>query len=132
MTPGLAYRWLKLAGILAVYAGVLAASVGILMFDAAHGKTLPLAAKVPIALAPLMPALLIVPWIIENFRLMDEMQVRHQLEAIAVAAAAAAFLTMGYSFLEIIGFPRLPMSAVWCVMIGLWITAVWVQRWRFR
>jgi hypothetical protein len=125
-------RWLKLAGIVAIYAAVLAASTGVLVFNLADGKGLPMGAKVPIALAPMIPALFVIPWMIGNFRLMDEMQVRHQLEAIVAAAVAAAFLVMGYSFLEIIGFPRLPMSVVWCAMIGLWLTAIWVQRWRFR
>jgi len=132
MSPAAADRWLKLAGILFGYAMVLASSVAVLVLDVGHGKTLPIAIKIPIALAPMLPALLVVPWMIGNFRRMDEMQVRHQLEAIVAAAAATAFLTMGYALLETIGFPRLPMSVVWCTMLGLWISATWVQRWRFR
>lgn len=130
MTPIAASRWLKLAGILAAFAAASVASASVLVLGV--GGPLPMAAKVPIALAPLLPAALIVPWVIGNFRLMDEMQVRHQLEAIVVAAVVSAFLAMGYALLEIAGFPRLPMSVVWCVMVGLWICAVWIQRWRFR
>jgi hypothetical protein len=132
MTPTPAGRWLKLTGIVALYAAVLAASAGVLVFNVGDGKALPMAAKIPIALAPMIPALLVIPWMIGNFRLMDEMQVRHQLAAMVAAAVAAAFLVMGYSLLEIIGLPRLPMAAVWCGMIGLWLAAIWVQRWRFR
>jgi hypothetical protein len=125
-------RWLKLTCILAAYATVLAGSVAVLALNVAHGKALPIAIKVPIALAPVLPALLVVPWMVENFRTMDEMQVRHQLEAIVVAATISAFLALAYALLEITGFPRLPMSVVWCAMVGLWIGAIWVQRWRFR
>jgi hypothetical protein len=132
MSPTTKSRWLKLAGIVVAYALALATSVAVLVFDVGHDKALPIAAKIPIALAPLLPALLVVPWVIGNFRLMDEMQVRHQLEAIVAAAAATAFLTLGYALLEIIGFPRLPMAIVWCTMMGLWISATWIQRWRFR
>jgi len=127
-----AQRWLKLAGILTLYAVVLFAATALLVFDVAGGRTLPLAAKIAIALAPMVPALLTLPWLVENFRLMDEMQVRHQLNAIVAAAGASALLAMGYSFLEIIGFPRLPMAVVWCVMLGLWTIATLVQRLRFR
>ena len=132
MTLPAVSRWLRLAGILAAYTAVLSASVALLAFNVADGKSLPLAAKIPIALAPMIPALLVIPWTMKNFRLMDEMQVRHQLEAIVAAAVTAAFLVMGYSFLEMVGLPRLPMSVVWCGMVGLWVTAIWVQRWRFR
>jgi hypothetical protein len=132
MNPATASRLLKLTIILAAYATALAGSVAVLIFDVGHGKTLPIAAKIPIALAPLIPARCVVPWMIGNFRLMDEMQVRHQLEAIVAAAAVTAFLTMGYGFLETLGFPRLPMCVVWCTMMGLWICAIWAQRWRFR
>jgi hypothetical protein len=123
---------LKLAGILAAYATVYGASIAILVLNVGHGKALPIETKIPIALAPVLPALLIVPWMIGTFRLMDEMQVRHQLEAIVAAATVSGFLVLGYACLEVIGFPRLPMALVWSVMIGLWIIAIWVQRWRFR
>jgi hypothetical protein len=132
MTSTPASRWLKLTGILVLYAAVLAVSAAVLVFNVGGGRGLPMAAKIPIALAPMIPALLVIPWMIENFRLMDEMQVRHQLVAMVAAAVAAAFLVMGYSFLEIIGLHRLPMSVVWCAMIGFWLVAIWVQRWRFR
>lgn len=132
MTAVAARRWLKLVGIVIAYAAVLAASVAVLLFNVAGGAALPMAAKILIALAPMIPALLVIPWMIETFRRMDEMQVRHQLEALVAAAVATAFLVMGYSLLEVIGFPRLPMALVWCVMIVVWNAAIWIQRWRFR
>lgn len=125
------HSW-KLIWIIGLYAVVLAASITVLVADASHGARLPLLAKAVIALAPLVPALLVVPWTIHQFRLMDEMQVRHQLEALAAASGATALLALGYGFLEVVGFPRLSMFVVWSTFNALWVVAVWVQRWRFR
>ena len=121
-----------LFGIVAVYGLVLAGSIFVLTRDAVAGGQLPMWAKVPIVLAPMVPALLIIPWTLRMFRRMDEMQVRHQLEALAGASGATAFLALGYGFLELIGFPHLSMFVVWSVFNAFWIAGVWIQRWRFR
>lgn len=49
----------------------------------------------------------------------DEYMRRSLLESIALGAAITAGLSFTYGFLEEVGYPRLPMFTVWCVLCGV-------------
>ncbi len=107
---------LELTGALALYGLSLfgAAYVGAHLDPGPHSQ-------VWVALIPL-PATLLVGWVIwRNLMKMDEMQLRQQLEAIAIGFALTGLLTFNYGFLEGAGFPRLTMFWVWPVMCVSWV-----------
>lgn len=78
-------------------------------------------ARAAIALTPMIPGVGICWAVVRNLRRMDELQLRINLEALAVAFAGTALLTFAYGFLERVGFPRLSLFVVWPLMAGLWI-----------
>ncbi|MGY8526241.1 hypothetical protein [Paracidovorax citrulli] len=78
-------------------------------------------ARAAIALTPMIPGVGICWAVVRNLRRMDELQLRINLEALAVAFAGTALLTFAYGFLEGVGFPRLSLFVVWPLMAGLWI-----------
>lgn len=88
--------------------------------------------RVPIALAPMLPTLLIPLVIVRQLRRIDELQRQLQLEALGFAFAGTAVLTFGYGFLEIIGFPLISSFFVWPVMAVLWIIGLAIARRRFQ
>jgi ethanolamine transporter EutH len=83
-------------------------------------------------LLPLIPAFGILAWQVRMFRKMDEMQARHQLLAVVWAFAGTAAFSIAYALLEVVGWPRLPMFAIWMLMLSLWILSSWTQRIRYR
>lgn len=85
-----------------------------------------------IMLLPLVPAIGLLHRTVRQFARMDEMQLRHQLEAIAWAFGAAVMLMVSYALLEVVGWPRLPMWVPLVVLQAVWIVCIWVQRLRFR
>jgi hypothetical protein len=87
--------------------------------------------RIPIALAPMLPALLPVV-IVHHRRRIDELQRQLQLEALGFAFASTAVVTFGYGFLETVGFPRISSFAVWPLMARFWIIGLWFAHWRFR
>jgi hypothetical protein len=85
-----------------------------------------------IILFPLIPALGILRFVLRQFQRGDEMQRRNQMEAVAWAFGAAVLLMIGYTLLEVIGWPRLPMWVPLVVAQSVWIAATWAQLLRFR
>jgi len=71
-------------------------------------------------LAPVIPVMLAVWAIARHFRRMDEFVRLRSLEAVAVAAAVTAGLSLTYGFLESAGFPKVSMFWVWPVMGATW------------
>lgn len=88
--------------------------------------------RVPVALLPMLPSLLIVSAVLRYLRRVDEMQRQIQLEALGFAFAGTALITFGYGFLEGVGFPRVSAFVVWPVMAILWIVGGFLSRWRYR
>lgn len=87
---------------------------------------------IAVTLSPMIPAAAI-PWvIIRQLRLLDEMQRKIQLEALAFTSAAAALLTFSYGFLENIGFPQMPTHVVLPMICGLWQLGVLIGWLRYR
>lgn len=85
-----------------------------------------------IILLPLIPAFGILRFTIHQFERGDEMIRRHQLIAVAWAFGIMIMLMIGYSLLEAIGWPRLPMWASLCAAQGIWIACIWTQVLRYR
>lgn len=76
--------------------------------------------RIPVALLPVLPCLLIVREMVAFFNKCDEMQVRIHLQALAFAFAGTAVLTLTYGFLQNVGFPNLNWVWVWPLMGVLW------------
>ncbi|PTX46637.1 hypothetical protein [Allosediminivita pacifica] len=112
---------------LAAYGALLVLSQTVLS-DGVEGQ----AARLLLALLPMLPALFICWVVVRSIRQLDELQRRVQLEALAVAFAGTALITFGYGFLEGVGLPRLSMFLVWPVMASFWFVGVMVGRFRFR
>jgi hypothetical protein len=108
--------FMELAWALTLYAAVLIASMALV---GRFGP--PTWLKAVISLTPLLPISLAILAIWRALKRMDEMQRRETLEVIALAAAGTAFLSLTYGFLEMVGFPRISMFAVWIVMGALWL-----------
>jgi hypothetical protein len=88
--------------------------------------------RTAIILLPLLPALGILRFVLRQFHKGDEMQRRNQMEAVAWAFGASLVLMIGYTLLEVIGWPRLPMWVPLVVAQSVWIAATWTQLLRFR
>ena len=110
------------------YVVLLALSVWLLASGLAASGT----ARTVVALLPMVPAAGIVFVVLRQLRRMDELQRRLQVEALALAFAGTAILTFSYGFLELVGFPRLPMFSVWPVMASLWLLGTFLGQRRYR
>lgn len=85
-----------------------------------------------IALAPMVPGGLVCWVVLRQLRRIDELQRRVQFEAMAFAFAGTALLTLGYGFLQMVGFPSVPLLVVWPVMGLLWMVGVLLSARRYR
>src|SRR4030088_2558584 len=88
--------------------------------------------RFPVALAPLVPMLLLLRAVVRFVRGMDELQRRIQLDALAFASAGSVLLTFTYGLLENVGFPHLSYGYVWSVMSALWGIGTVVAKRRYR
>jgi flagellar biosynthesis protein FlhB len=87
---------------------------------------------IPIALAPVVPALFALLAYMRYIKRMDEMQRQIQFGAIAFSFACTGVLTFSYGFLENIGFPHLGLIFIWPLMIALWGIGSAIISWRYR
>lgn len=78
------------------------------------------AARIIVALAPVVPIIFMILSFLKYLNSIDELQQRIQLQAIGFAAGTTGLLTFSYGFLENIGFP--PISLLWAfpMMVLLW------------
>ncbi|WKB55608.1 hypothetical protein [Eleftheria terrae] len=90
------------------------------------------ALRAGIALAPMVPGGLVCWVALRQLRRIDELQRRVQFEAMAFAFAGTALLTFGYGFLQMVGFPSVPLLVVWPVMGLLWMVGVLLSARRYR
>ena len=88
--------------------------------------------RVPIILAPLLPALGILRFVLRQFRRSDEMHRRNQLIAVAAAFGITLFLMVAYALLEAIGWPRLPMWINLVALQAIWTLCIATQALRYR
>lgn len=78
------------------------------------------AARIIVALAPVIPIIFMLLSFLKYLSRIDELQQRIQLLAIGFAAGATSLLTFSYGFLENVGFPPISLLWVFPVMILLW------------
>ncbi len=90
------------------------------------------AAKIALALLPVIPMIAMAVSIIRRLNAMDEMGRKIQLDALAVAFVCTALTTFSYGFLETAGFPRLSAFMVWPIMGGIWCVATIVGTRRYQ
>ncbi len=81
-----------------------------------------------LALLPMVPFILGMIAIFRHFRRMDEFQRAQAFEVISIASAGTMFLTFGYGFLEIAGWPQISMFWVWMTMGALWFITNQIYR----
>jgi hypothetical protein len=88
-------------------------------------------ALIAVALLPCL-AIGFIAWaILRQLRVLDEMQRRIQLDALAFAFASTALLTLGWGFAENAGLRRLPTFAIWPIMGSLWVIGLFIARRRY-
>lgn len=85
-----------------------------------------------ISISPILPVIAICWSILRNIRRSDELQRAIQIEALAIALAGTAILTMGYGFLENVGYPRLTMFVVWPLIAVLWTVSLFFSSRRYK
>ncbi|MGA7732743.1 MAG: hypothetical protein WCD37_15915 [Chloroflexia bacterium] len=88
--------------------------------------------RIPVALAPMIPAMFGMMAFVRYMGSMDELQRRIQLEAIAFGFGGTAALTFGYGFLEGVGFPPINWTFIFPLMIGLWGIGVAIAGRRYQ
>jgi uncharacterized membrane protein (DUF485 family) len=88
--------------------------------------------RIPVALLPMLPAIVLIMVFVRHLRGMDELQSRIQLEALAIGFGGTAVLTFGYGFLQGVGFPLLNWTFVFPLMIGLWGIGVAIAERRYQ
>jgi hypothetical protein len=76
--------------------------------------------RIPVALAPVVPALFGLFAFLRFLGQMDELQRRIQLDAIAFGFGMTAVLTFAYGFLENAGFPHVSWIWILPLMLFLW------------
>ncbi len=92
----------------------------------------PRALQVPVALIPIVPLAWIVSRIASQIRRCDEMQVRKQLEAFAVAFALVALGTYAYGLLQLFaGFANVNLVSMWPAMMLAWFVGWLYARRRY-
>jgi hypothetical protein len=88
--------------------------------------------KYPIAVLPVLPALVIPIAAAHFFRTIDELQRKIQLEGLAFGFIAAAVVTLTYGFLGNAGLPQPNWVWVWPVMGACWVVGLALARRRYR
>lgn len=82
-----------------------------------------------VALLPVLPVIAAAWIMIRHLNRLDEYQQFIQYRALGISFAGTAVLTMGWSFLEDVGAPKLPTDAIWPLMCLFWCSAtVWISR----
>jgi hypothetical protein len=118
---------IELTASLVLYGIVLMGSIALLRLD------WPPAARIAIALAPVVPIVLVMWSSFRHITRVDELQRRIHTESLAIAAGGTAFFGLTYFFLEgDAGFPRLPAWWAWVSVGVIWAIASFILRRRYR
>jgi|SRR5579872_3659750 len=88
--------------------------------------------RIPLALAPVIPAIFAMIAYMRFVGRVDELQRRIQFEGLAFGFGGAGILTFSYGFLENVGFPHISWLFVFPLMIALWGIGVAIASWRYR
>ncbi len=76
--------------------------------------------RVPLVLAPVIPAIFGVIAFMRFMSRMDELQRRIQFEALAFSFGVSGLTFFSYGFLEAIGFPHISLLWVFPFMVAMW------------
>ena len=88
--------------------------------------------RFPVAVTPMAPFIYVIASSVRYLRMVDELQQRIQLEALAIAFGATAAITFCYGFLEHVGLPHINWWFVWPVMGISWsLSTIYAER-RYR
>ena len=117
---------LELTGAMLLYAALLVAANFI--DDRFHPTG---AARMAVALVPMIGAVAAAWAIMRHIWKLDEMQRRIQLDAIAISFLATALGTFGWGFAEDAGAPDLPTFAIWPLMAAGWVAGLFIARRRY-
>jgi len=88
--------------------------------------------RIPLALAPVIPAIFAMIAYMHFVGRVDELQRRIQFEGLAFGFGGAGILTFSYGFLENVGFPHISWLFVFPLMIALWGIGVAIAARRYR
>ncbi len=119
--------FIELGGAFALYALLL---VGVNLIDGAARPQG--AARIALALVPMLGALAGAWAIMRAIWRMDEMQRRIQLDAIAIGFVATALVTFGWGFAQDAGAPALHAHAIWPLMAAAWTGGLFIAGRRYR
>ncbi len=118
---------IELSMAILAYAVVTAVSLKLL-----QGRVDSLVWQTLLTLSPLLPLIAVCISVLRHIRRIDEMQRLIMFEALAIAFASTAVITMGYGFLENIGWPRLSMFVVLPLMAVLTGLSLLLTTWRYK
>lgn len=129
LSPAVASRryQTRVAVAMVLYMALIAATVHLLK----SGVVGPL--RIALALLPALPIAWVMAAVIRYLSQADELQRRVHVEALAIAAGVAAFLSLSYGLLEdMVGFPRLPLWWMFMVIDLVWAGAACILWRRYR
>lgn len=118
---------MELGAALGLYAALLVASNSIERWLQPEG-----AARMALALLPMLGAAAAVWAILRGLDRMDELQRRVQFDAIALSFLGTAVITFGWGFAESAGAPQLRAFMVWPIMGILWGIGIFLAVRRYR
>jgi hypothetical protein len=88
--------------------------------------------RLPVALAPVVPAGFGLLAFLRFLSRLDDLQRRIQLDAIGFAFAATALLTFAYGLLQEVGYPSQNWTLILPSMVLLWGLGLVPASWRYR
>ena len=117
ITPAVANRRYQVHLVVAMVIYVVLVAISVNLLKSGHSGTV----RVLLALMPALPIVWVLWAVIRYLGEADELQRRVHLEALSIAAGAAAFLSLTYGLLEdLAGFPH--FSAWWTFVV---IDMIW-------
>ncbi|MHB8389540.1 MAG: hypothetical protein ACYDBH_08160 [Acidobacteriaceae bacterium] len=88
--------------------------------------------RLPVALTPMLPALLIARSIVRMFSSCDELQIKIQMQSLAFAFVGTALLSLTYGFLQMAGVPTANWVWVWPLMGTLFIVGKLIAKSKYQ
>ncbi len=88
--------------------------------------------RLPVALAPMVPALFIARSVVRLFSSGDELQIKIQMQSLAFAFVGTVLLTLAYGFLQMAGVPTANWVWVWPLMGTLLLIGKLVAKSRYQ
>lgn len=120
------------SGRFAVWMSVYVVAVGLTSL-AFNYNAVPRPLVIPVALLPMIPAVLAALASLDRLRALDELERKIQGEGIQFAFLITAIVTFSYGFLEAYAhFPKISMFFVWPVLAMSWLAGSLLAARRYR